>query len=894
MRLLGVLVCLSLAGLAQPPGEIRLQVRDSSGAGMLASGKVRGPGLDRAFETGATGAFRLSGLAAGHYRIDVSKPGFRPETVEADLDAGSVVERTVTLAVGESSFGVDVVAATPLAGADRDRSEIPSPVQAATQRDINASGALDFSDFLNRRMNGVFLNEIQGNPYQADLNYRGYTASPLLGTPQGLSVYVDGVRFNQPFGDVVSWDLIPLAAISEMALMPGSNPVFGLNTLGGSLAVVTKDGHSNPGAQLSLMGGSFGRKNAELEYGGATQRGWSWFGASNLFFEDGWRDNSPSSVRQFFGRAGWTGGKTSVNLGAAYANNALIGNGLNERRFLARDWSGIYTKPDITANRSPFLNLSLRHTASNAWSLSGNAYYRHIRTATLNADLNEDSFDQAVYQPSAADIRALTAAGYAGFPLSGATAANTPFPSWRCIAQSLQRDEPAEKCNGLINRSSSSQDNFGASGQVSHFASIHGNRNQLTAGAAYDRSRLGFHQLTQLGYLTPDRGVIGVHSFFDGVTGGNVDGEPIDTRVNLHGLVHTGSVYATDTVSIASAWTVTLSGRFNRTTVENFDRIAPTPGPESLTARHLFQRFNPAVGVTFRAAASLQAYASYSEGNRAPTSIELGCADPGLPCKLPNSLAGDPPLRQVVSRTIEAGVRGRPEGKLDWTLGWFRGDNSDDILFVASGQTGFGYFKNFGHTRRQGIEADLRAPLGRLIVGGGYTLLDATFRSRDFVRGASNSSQDSGGAIGIVPGNRIPLTPRHMVKSYAELRVSEKLAFDLGAMAHGSMYARGNENNLHRPAQYFADRGTAPGYVLANFGGRYQIHRRVQLVVQVNNLFDRRYYTAAQLGVSGLTDARAFIARPFPAVGGVFPLQHTTFFAPGTPRGIQGGLRLKL
>ena len=136
---------------------------------------------------------------------------------------------------------------TPLPGVDRSLDEIPAPVQTATARDIEQSGALDLSDFLNRRLNGVYLNEVQGNPIQPDLNYRGYTASPLLGTPQGISVYMDGVRLNQPFGDVVSWDLIPRIAISEITLIPGSNPLFGLNTLGGALSIQTKDGRSHPG-----------------------------------------------------------------------------------------------------------------------------------------------------------------------------------------------------------------------------------------------------------------------------------------------------------------------------------------------------------------------------------------------------------------------------------------------------------------------------------------------------------------------------------------------------------------------------------------------------------------------------------------------------------------------
>src|SRR5439155_1290622 len=161
---------------------------------------------------------------------------------------------TISLAITSQAFQVEVVAATPLAGNGLALNEMAAPVQVATQHDLELTAATDLSDFLNRRFGSVHLNEIQGNPYQADLNYRGYTASPLLGTPQGLSIYWDGMRLNQPFGDVVSWDLIPQVAIAEMALLPGSNPLFGLNTLGGALSIQTKDGKSAQGTGLQLGG----------------------------------------------------------------------------------------------------------------------------------------------------------------------------------------------------------------------------------------------------------------------------------------------------------------------------------------------------------------------------------------------------------------------------------------------------------------------------------------------------------------------------------------------------------------------------------------------------------------------------------------------------------------
>lgn len=900
------ILCLSLCSLwsQQPAGEIRIEVTDSSSAAVVASGVLENleSGFKQSFQTDDRGIYTLGGLPLGRYRLRISKDGFTTQSTLVEMNASSLsVSRSIRLAVGSASYSVEVVGTTPLAGADLNRDDIAAPVQAATEPDIDASGALDLSDFLNRRISGVYVNEIQGNPLQPDINYRGYTASPLLGTPQGVSIYMDGVRLNQPFGDSVSWDLIPRIAISEMALIPGSNPLFGLNTLGGAISLRSKDGASHPGTMLQLGGGSFGRKTADFEHGGANSKGLNWYLAGSLFFEDGWRESSPSNVRQFFSRLGWQRERTTLGLTLAYANNSLIGNGLQERRFLDRNYESVYTKPDQTGNRSPFANLNVRHSFSNNVLFSGNAYFRYIRTLTLNGDINEDALDQAVYQPNAAERAALTAAGYTGFPVSGESAANTPFPYWRCIGNALLVDEPAEKCNGLLNRSGTHQRNYGVSGQVSWFGTPGGNRNQLTIGGAYDGNSVGFTQSTQLGYLNPDRSVTGINAFADGVTGGDEDGEPFDTRVDLSSRIHSASFYATDTLSLQQL-SLTLSGRFNHTSIDNRDQLRPVAGVGSLTGKHTFNRFNPAVGATYRLGSPVSLYGGYTEGNRTPTSIELGCADPNSPCKLPNAMAGDPPLKQVVTRTFEAGLRSGSDNRIRWTAGWFRQDNRDDILFVASEQTGFGYFKNFDKTRRQGLELDANTRIGRVNLGAGYTFLDATFQSEEEVNGAGNSSNEEAqegvpgmeGTIEISPGNRIPLIPQHLVKAYADIQVTSKALIDVGVVGASSSYARGNENNQHQPdGAYYLGPGKAPGYAVVNLGARYQVHSRIQLFVQVNNLFDKQYYTGAQLAATGFTDTGAFIARPLPPIDGEYPLVGDTFFAPGAPRGAWGGIRLR-
>ena len=902
--LLASVVLLTAVSVSAQTGGIQLTVHDSSGSGMQALGKADNlaSGVSRAFRTDSSGVFALAGLPYGRYRLEVAAAGFTTQTAVVEVKSATPVVQVVSLAIGAANYQLNVVGVTPLAGVELPLDQIPAPVQTLTVKDFESAGALDLSDLINRRLGSVNVNETQGNPVQPDVNFRGYTASPLLGTPEGLSIYMDGVRMNQPFGDVVSWDLIPRMAIAEVALIPGSNPLFGLNTLGGALSLQTKSGASKPGTSIGVSGGSFGRRAVEFDHGWANSKGLNWYVAGNLFHDDGWRQASPSDVRQAFSKLGWQGAKTNISLTGSYANNELTGNGLQEFRALQRDYTSPYTLYDRTNNRAPFLNLSLRHTPNTSLTLSGNVYFRYIRADTYNGDINEGSLDQSVYQPGAAEQAALRAAGYTGFPTAGANAANTPFPFWRCIGNVLLQDEPGEKCNGVINRTYTKQHNYGLSGQATWLSERGGKRNQLTVGAAHDRSNVDFLQTAELGYILPDLNVKGLGVFADGVNAGEVDGEPFDNRANLRGTIHTSSLFGTDTLQAGHGLTLTFSGRYNSTVLDNFDRIRPTAGTGSLTGHHNFRRLNPSAGFTYSPNSTIGIYGSYAEGSRAPTSIELGCADPASPCKLPNSLAGDPPLQQVVTRTIEAGVRSGPERRTTWNAGWFFAQNSNDILFVSSTATSLGYFKNFGKTRRQGLEGGVRVRVGRFTVGSNYTFLDATFQSSETVGGSGNSANDLAlkgfrgqeGVQKIQAGNRIPLIPQHIVKAFVDYQATSKFTLDLDFRAVSSAFARGNENNLSKPdGTYYIGQGTSPGYGVVNLGARYQVVKHLQAYIQVNNLLDRKYYTGAQLGATGFTAAGNFIARPFPvASNGAYPIVQTTFFAPAAPLGVTGGIRL--
>ena len=199
---------------------------------------------------------------------------------------------------------IEVISNTPLGNTGLDLKKIPGNVQIAEDEEINRHEALGLSDFMNRRLESVNINDTQNNPYQPDVTYRGFNASPLLGTPIGISIYQDGVRVNEPFGDTVNWDLIPQMAIANMEMMPGSNPLFGLNTLGGALSIKTKSGFSHPGYRAQASGGSYGRQNYQAEVGGSKGQ-FDWYFAGNIFEDNGWRPYSPTSVRQSFGKVGW-------------------------------------------------------------------------------------------------------------------------------------------------------------------------------------------------------------------------------------------------------------------------------------------------------------------------------------------------------------------------------------------------------------------------------------------------------------------------------------------------------------------------------------------------------------------------------------------------------------
>ena len=754
---------------------------------------------------------------------------------------------------------VDVVSTTPMPGIGLSINKVPANIQLVNGEEFKQQQSVTIADYMNNNLQGVSVVDTQNNPFQPDVTFRGFTASPLLGTPQGMSVYVDGVRVNESFGDAVNWDLIPMNAIANMSLIPGTNPLFGLNTLGGAISVQTKSGRTHQGGATELSAGSWGRKTGSAEIGGVSKDGSvDYFFSANMFSEDGWRQASPTDVRQFFGKVGWQNETTKIDLSYTNANNDMIGNGLVQREFMQTlGRSAIHTKPDQTKNTLSFFNLSASHWFNDDVMFTGNAYYRNSKRKTLNGDAN-DEFDDNTY---------------------------TTYDAATCLAN----DE--EACTGVLNRSTTKQNSYGLNGQLSFNQALAGKTNQFIVGASYDISRIKFSQTEQAGNIN---GARGVDPLLD-----------VEQGTNLHGKTKTWSLFGTNTLSLNDYWHVTGSARYNHVKVDNVDQIN-APGTsyaldpldpnylasdETLTGSHSFSRLNPAVGVNFTPTKDLTVYGSYNEGNRAPTSMELGCANPYAPCKLPNAMAGDPPLKQVVAKTFEGGLRGNLTEDVRWSAAVYRTENNNDIQFVTTPSTAnnMGYFDNVGKTRRVGIDTNLAGKVGQFGWNVGYSYVDATYQNDLTLLNEvnSNSYDDNGAAPGgndviqVKKGNRLANIPAHQLKVRLTYAVTPDWLVGTNVTAFSDRYMRGNENNSHVDQGDSIGNGKIAGYAIVNLDTRYNIGNGWSVFGRAINVFDNEYNNGGMMGETMFAANGTFDANGNPS----------GFLSPGAPRAGWLGVR---
>ena len=770
---------------------------------------------------------------------------------------------------------IEVQGVTSL-NANGNNSAVFGNVQTLTQDDIEGSVNRSLPELLKTQLASVNLNDVQNNPFQPDLQYRGFTASPLLGLPQGISVYLNGGRVNEAFGDTVHWDLMPLDAIDTVSLYSGSNPLFGQNTLGGALALRTKTGFSFNANEIDLQAGQFGQKAASVESGGNNDH-WAYYVNLNHYEEDGWRDYSPSEVQQLFTSLAYKSDKMHLDMNLFMADNELLGNGASPIELLDIEGrEAVYTHPDQTNNELTHVNITGDFVLTNTLSLTANMFYRDTQTQSINgddsdfgacqfadgrvtlcefeddddddpldSDGDDDDDDDLPVVGEGDDIEAVEFIG---------------FDDDTALAEISNVD--ADELDGTYNTGRTDAKATGLSFQLAKQYALSGFSSELIVGASYTKGDVNYAADTTFGILENE-------SAQDSRTVLPIDGLMAqEARVRLDVDTTAWSLFFMNSTQLSSAVSLNLGGRFNRDHIVMEDLI--DDGEGSLDGNHRFTQFNPAVGVDITIDEQSQLNLAISQSSRTPSPAELSCADEDDPCRLPNGFVADPPLDQVVTQTIEANYTTRIDN-IDLMLNVFHSRSKDDIIFQQAGSVASrGYFINVDETQRQGVEFSVGSTWEKLTYRLNYNYLNATYEST-FTSFSPFNPQGPDRLV--TPGDKIPGQPEHLVKLYADYALTDKARLGAEVISASSQYFRGDEANENEKID---------GYVIANIYASYRFNDTFTASLRVNNVFDKDYETFGTYG-----EADEVLEDIYPDVEGA------EFVGPAQPRMVSVNLKAR-
>ncbi|NEU12528.1 TonB-dependent receptor [Methylobacterium sp. BTF04] len=788
----------------------------------------------------------------------------------AALAQNAGVQQSVTLAE------LDVVATTPVSSTGGRGAiplyKIPSTVETVTAADLDYDrGTFNAVATLARRTPGVNLSDSQGSSGRTDLTYRGFTASPVQGVPQGLAVYQNGVRINEAFGDTVQFDLIPPVAINRIDVVTG-NPVFGLNALGGAVNIQMKNGFTWQGTEVTVLGGSDGRIAGSLQYGKVIGP-WSFYFAGDGMNDRGWRYESPSTIGRLYSDLGYRTPDSEFHLIAAGARTFFGAAAATPVDFTHADPRAIFTYPQTSTTEMGTIQLTGRVDVSPSWELAGNAYYRRFSQQYI--DGNDGNFEQCSTRSSNRGFLCFEDDGFSPAAGQSQLAFRNQFT---ILGRNNQRIPfTAGVPYGTIDVTKTEATGYGGSLQATNRDKIGGFGNTFLVGGSIDVADYSFKSSSTLGVINPDLSVTTNPSnpFYGNIPGLGTTQLRTDAALGIAPSSVIGSnlymgLYATDTFDLTDALSLTAGARLNFARVSTQDQTGFSP---DVTGTHYFTKINPLAGLTYRFNPGLSLYGGYSESNRAPTPLELACANPDRPCLLPNSLVADPPLKQVTGRTYEVGFRGAlpnfyAGGLMSYKIGAFRTDLTNDIIQLATpGNAARGYYVNVPATQRQGIEVGGEYTSEFVSVYANYALIDATYQFNGTLSSPNNPLANDG-AITVRPGNQVPLVPNHQFKVGFDYLVLPGWRFGMNIQAFSSSYYRGDDSNLNPKL---------PAYLVLGLNTSYQVTPNLQIFGLITNLTNNKYAnfgTFAQRGnvVGNLTinDPRTTtLAQPLSIYGGI-------------------------
>ncbi|WP_242522408.1 TonB-dependent receptor [Candidatus Methylacidiphilum infernorum] len=765
----------------------------------------------------------------------------RGETLKADpIQPGAgYTQRTLEETVSQLPE-VQVVAVTPLPGMGQPMENLPGNYQLAKGESWLRQEEFSLPQFMERNMASVNEVNLNGNPFLPNINYRGFAASPIPGTPVGISVFYDGVRINEPFTNNVLWDYVPQLAVSTMEVVPGSNPIYGQNTLGGALVIQTKDGRHNPGSMIQDYAGAWGTNDLEFQHGGY-KGNWDWFLAGNWFSQQGWRQESSSYVKQLFGKIGYHNETTGSDVHLEYtgADNELNILGPTPVDMLGGPFgnSMIYTGPNPQHDNLNFVNLYGTQALGEEWTLGGNVYFRESDFSFNNGNIANDVVQFLGFNYPL-DAQAIVGYNPDGTPQFG------PAGEWDF--GNINQTGAGARVQGQWDKKFSTMENY------------------LVLGASYDWSQSIFNS-----------------GFYPAAMGANynnilIPGFPFQQQFEVPGFSQFVGLYLMDTFS-PTPWfhlTGALRDNYAQIIIGGFG-VDNNGQTVSLSAAERFQQLTPAAGFTFQPLMALGVkepaiedftfYFNYSESFRAPMPGEIVGANPAIPVILPIAQLGDPSLAPVLAQTFESGFRGTIQpGAISWALSFYRTDISNNIVFQNTGHSSAGFFQNVAAQQNQGVEVTIQGNYKKLGWFANWSFLEATFQSFLFLENAISTS------VPVSPGNRLPNLPEQMFKAGINYQIFPRWLVSFDFQYYSSRFLYGDWANVYPMMR---------GFSVLNIQSYVTLNKYLQLFVFATNVFNEFYASAGLISQNVFTGA--------PNGGTIVP-----FITPGSPFGIWGGARI--
>lgn len=711
---------------------------------------------------------------------------------------------------------IEVISQTPLLGTGIDIEKVPHVIRVLKSKSIsNGADSASLTKAMNLELSSINLGSQYGNALQPDLTFRGFTASPVVGIPQGFAVYQNGIRLNEFFGDTVNWDLIPDFAI-DFINVSSANPVFGYNALGGSAAIQMKTGFTFQNSEASVSAGSFGRINASAEYGHAWEK-WAYYLGLGHSYDYGWRRASSSRADRFYSDLGFDDGISSFHLDLTWADTSLGGVGPTPDWLLGPDWTAVNTPPGQILNQVFMPSLRSSIELNKTASVQSNIYFRQFHQNLRDGN------------PSKVGPCVSNAANYCSSNDGGTTftvplldQSGNPVP----VSAVAFPNYPAE-----LDIADTTTKTIGGSVQFSSSQPLFSRSHQAVVGLSVDSAETKFNSSAQFGSLNDQRTVIPTPLVVTST--GNILPVGLTSSATYFGF------YVTDTIDLSDSSTLTGSARYNKADIKLRDEIGV-----DLNGDHHYQRLNPSLGGTFKITPQITFFTDYVESNRIPTAAELSCASPTQSCSLSAFFVADPELDQVVARTFEIGVRGKsdhPTNSIGWNLSIFETEIKSDIIQISSPQAGKGYFKNAGDTRRMGLELGAKLKSGQFETFADYSLVLATFQSDLLIYSPNNSNADGNGNIIVTAGKTIPNIPMHRLKLGGYYSVTKNWSIGISEMIVSGQYLHGDESN---------QTSQTPGYALTGLHSQFKMQSGLEIFGSIDNVLDQRYYSYGTLSTS--------------------------------------------